>query len=824
MTNQLQEVIKNIISDNLRDYPILVWYDEGGTLLNVIPKAIPPKVNFICYSGSYLAIRAEIETKDPEFREKWLIYVPEKALEPSWIRDYELFGKRIDINLEKLLIKYFKLESDSELKSLLGGERGRALATKWEEVMKNVTLPLRKENVINGLLSVAFNLSASFSLGRAVLEYVTSPEKYSQELSKLSLLNLFVMLINSELGLKIEVEPKNLPEKLASALLFSELIFFSKGLGKQKFNRILPNQNKLEIWAKLAREWLEYESLKHGFIRWSKKLAKKYDLKGELQGIDRLLNVMSFSVVDEILLEELKTRILSESDGYAKNFNLIRRISKVREKSPWDTKKVWGIINLASELYKVCSDAIDFLKENTTQDMKFLVNKYFKDWWKIDAIYRKLATKAKDIDEDIQKIFLKPSYNTYARWLRTFTQHFSDTVEKIKEWKVEGILKQSEFWERIVEREEKPLAIFFIDALRYELGEELKSYLIKKGYEVNIIPMLSSLPSITEVGMAALLPHKDKYFFVEVERGKLRIKIDGDIPINQRINRKNFIKKVLGDKVLFLDLNDILKSSLTSLRDKINGYEYVIVMDRDIDMAGTYLLEVSLDLFQKLTRRISEAVDKLHKSGLSKIVITTDHGFLLIPDNCKIDIVKGIKAEKDVDRKRRYVIGKPPKIISLISFRVEQLGLKGNEIASFPRGLSCLSMSGSVSMFLHGGISPQENCIPVLISKAKIKMGKVRVKAEIPDEITTAVFLINLIPLPIPTAKRSRLIKVEVYSGKEKIAESDIIELQEVAKRVRLILKKIRPEAEIRVIDADTLEVIKSKKVKIHLVGYFEEI
>ena len=286
----------------------------------------------------------------------------------------------------------------------------------------------------------------------------------------------------------------------------------------------------------------------------------------------------------------------------------------------------------------------------------------------------------------------------------------------------------------------------------------------------------------------------------------------------------NFIRNMLSDKVLFLELGNILKSPLNSLRSKIDGYEYIIVMDREIDIAGTYLIEVSLDLFQQLTEKISEAVNKLHKSGLSKIIITTDHGFLLIPENCKVVAVEGVKAEKCIDKKRRYAIGKTPKITSLIDFNIEQLGLKGDEVASFPRGLSCLSVAGPVPMFLHGGISPQENCIPILISKAKTEAGKVKIKAKIPDEITTAVFLINLIPLPTPTAKRPRIVKVEVYSDKEKIAESDAIELQEEMRKARLILKKMRSEAEVRIVDANTLEVLERKKVKIHLAGYFEEI
>jgi hypothetical protein len=825
MANLLQEKIKQIISEELRDRPILIWYDEDGSLSDVMLESIPPGINYIPYAGSYLAIRAKIEREDPEFQEKWLVYVPEKPLEPSWMRDYELFGKRVDMNLEKLLVEYFELESDLELKSLLTGERGRLLASKWDDVMRGVKIPLRKDQIINGLLSIAFNLGASFSLGRAVLEYVTFPLP-KQELLKLGLHDLFAKLIKSELGLNVKLESENFQEALASALLFSELVFYSQGLGEQKFSYLLPKKDKIETWARLAREWLEYSSLREGFLNWSNKLAKKYDLKSELQGIENLLNVMSFSVVDEILLEELMTRLSLEPEAYKKNLGLMQKIAKSREKSPWAIRgkiNVWQIIGLSSQLYQLCEKAISLLQKNS-HDVDFLVNNYIEGdgWWKIDSVYRKLYTYCADVEEDFWKTFLKPCFDIYAIWLRTITECFSNSSEKLKEWRIKGLLSQSEFWSKIVEKEDKPLAILMIDALRYELSKELERELVERGYDVEVTPMLSSLPSITEVGMASLLPHTS--LAVKIERGKLNVLIDKTIQISQRATRENLLKDKLGKKLLTLELSDIVKLSPQFLRDKIEGYDYILVMDRDIDIAGTYLLEVSPNLFQELIMKLYNAVDRLHKAGLKTVIISTDHGFLLLPKDYDVNVIEKIKPAEDVDKKRRYLIGRPPYDPSLISFNLNQIGLEGDGIAMFPRGLSCLSMPGQVPMFLHGGISLQENCIGVVISKTKIEIGKIRVEAEIPDEITTAVFLINLIPSITPDANKPRIVRVEVYSNGTKIAESDSIELQRETRRARLVLKEIRPEAEIRITDVDTFEILKSKKVRISIVGYAEEI
>jgi len=825
MTNQLPETIKQVILDELRDYPILVWYDEDGSLEEVMLEAIPASANFVPYSGSYLAIRAKIEKEDPEFDAKWLIYIPQKAIEPSWIRDYELFGKKLEMNLEKLLVDYFRLESDLDLKGFLSGERGRLLASKWEEVMGEPKIPLRKNQIVNGLLSIAFNLGASFSLGRAILEYATFPTP-RQELLRLGLHDAFAKLIKSELELDAKVEPENFPEALASALLFSELVFYSKGLGEQKFSNLLPRKEKIETWARLAREWFEYSSLKQGFVNWSKELAKKYDLKSELQGVENLLNVMSFSIVDEILLEELRTRVSLEPEAYKKNLEIMDKIAKSREKSPWAIMgkiNIWHMVGQSSQLYRLCEKAISLLEKNS-HDVKFLANNYVEaeGWWKIDSIHRELYTYLEYAEEDFWKTFLKPSFSLYAAWLRTFTECFSNAAEKLKEWKINGLMKQSDFWTKIPEKRDRPLAILLIDALRYELSKELEEDLRQKGYEVEVIPMLSSLPSITEIGMASLMPTRS--LTARVKNGKLEVLVEGVTQINQKATRQDLLRDKLGSKALILELSEIAKLSPLSLKSEIEGYEYIIVMDRDIDIAGTYLLEVSPDLFQELVIKLSNAIDRLHKTGLRTVVVSTDHGFLLIPKGYEVNIIEGIKSEDEVDKKRRYAIGRPPYNPSLIQFRLDQVSLNGDGIVVFPRGLSCLSMPAPVPMFLHGGISPQENCIPVVISKSKIEAGKLKIETEIPDEISTAVFLINLIPLIAPEADKARVVRVEVYSDGRKIAESDSVELQREAKKARLILKEIKPEVEVKIVDVDTFEVLKSKKVKISIVGYPEEI
>ena len=52
-------------------------------------------------------------------------------------------------------------------------------------------------------------------------------------------------------------------------------------------------------------------------------------------------------------------------------------------------------------------------------------------------------------------------------------------------------------------------AYVLVDALRYEMGRELVAGL-GEGYEVELVPVVAQLPTITEVGMSAVLPGTEK--------------------------------------------------------------------------------------------------------------------------------------------------------------------------------------------------------------------------------------------------------------------------------------------------------------------------
>ena len=831
MANLLLKAIQDIATEHLRDRPILVWYDEAGTLADVVPKAAPRRCNFIQFTGSYLAIRTRIEEEDPEFKKRWFIYIPEKAQEPSWIQDYELFGSRVDLPLERILVENFNLTSNRKLKGLLSGHRGRTLVANWEEVMKEAQPPITQEQIERGLLAVAFNLGPNYSIGRAILEYVTYPVIYDKELARLGLHQVFGENIQKEMRLKLPTTPKVPPESLAAALLFSELVVNSKGLGAQEFQKLLPDQHNRPKWANLANEWLKHSDLRDGFIRWSQQLEGKYAVKSKLSGLERLLNVVSFASVDEVLIQELCARVTEGMEAFSEHIKTVERVAEARTRSIWVEEmkvNIWDVIGTAAHLFSSCQTAIISLKEMTDADFEEYLDRYVADdgWWTIDDFYRRLASYDEWVDERIRKLFIEPASTIYGEWLRNLGVKFAESASKLSTWSATGILKQQNFWKDIIGIEDEPVAILLEDALRYDLSRALARKLSEEGYKVQLRALLASLPSITEVGMAALLPRGDQTLALEVYKGKVKVSLNGEVLLTERKDRREWLQTALGSDLKTFELEEALKAPIQTLKSALKEVKRIVVMDRDIDSAGTYLVDISVGLFEDLVSKVAEAVSKLHKVGIEKVVVTTDHGFLLLPKGFQTDTVSGIKPQSNVVRRRRYAVGKVPRIGVNLTFPIESLGLSGDDSATFPRGLTCLSAPGEIGQFLHGGISLQETCVAAVISMKEVPLEerKVDVKAEIPDTITTAIFLIPLKPSPTLHRYMPREVRVEVYTDKEKISESGVITLSNKVVKARLVLTKFPPSVDVRVIDHETKEVLFRRSVKVELAGYDENI
>jgi len=803
--------------DRLQDYPILIWYDEGGTLSIIMEEVISEKYKKIIYKTSYLLIRNEIEQTDPEFKEKWFIYVPYNPFDPSWLRDYETFGTSINKTLEDILQEKYQLKSDLEIKNLLKGQNAKILTANWTKLKHTFQLPLRKNDIIKALLAIIFGQETGFNLSSAILEYISS-KLIEGKLQRSNLKTKFVEIINDELGLK-DLNEVKLKEQIATKLLLSDLV--SK-LGIEKLEElqdILPSKEKLMYWVRITNEWMSNIFFRDSFLEWSEKIETSLNIPQKITFSPELIEVSTFKCVDQVLLNEFLTRIKSDPDK-KENIEYLMRIAKKRKKLIWAVLKrvrFWEIIEKSTELYLRCYQA----KNMKFNDLEEIIQNYTSSEgaWQIDRLYRSILSSEIPINEELNKLLIKPAEKYYINWLSQYNTEFINLLDK-QGFNVDSLLNQKDFWRKIIKEEESLFAIFFIDALRFELGHFLTEIISEK---TNITPMITSLPSITEVGMASLLPY-DNEVKLEVINGNLKVFL-GTESITTKSERIKWLERKFSDNILTIDLDKLLESSNSNLQTSLKGKKILVVMDRDIDKAGTFLSDVSLELFNKLVRRIDRAAKKLSNLGFHKVIVVTDHGFLLTPKDYKFNVIKGLPSGDQVKKSDRYILGKFPTLSELISIPITNLGYDGNIYLGIPKNLDCIAMPGEIGRFLHGGPSIQEIIVGIIIIEFKKKAKKVEVKWKIPSAISTAIFIVEIQPVSPNIGMSPRNVKVEVYDKNQIITETNTEKILFNSLKFKIKLPKIPDTVEIRLKDSETGEILnKAINIPVQLSGYDEII
>lgn len=271
----------------------------------------------------------------------------------------------------------------------------------------------------------------------------------------------------------------------------------------------------------------------------------------------------------------------------------------------------------------------------------------------------------------------------------------------------------------MLEATRERIFVIISDALRYEIGMELlEEFQQRLNTEVKIIPMQATLPTYTQLGMAALLP------------GKITgIKEDGTIYVNDLStkglqNRNNILQMYEVDSIA-LKMEDFIQLTKDEGQEYIRGKRVVYLYHDAIDAIGdsSKTEAYTYEAVENVLERIKAAVRKLTGTYEAvRIFLTSDHGFLYqtsqVEQFQKTESLKG----EIYDGNRRFAIGKNLTVpAGAIKVSLDYLGVDCEAVIA--KGLNRFTAGGGLR-FVHGGAMPQESIIP-LIEYRQIK-GKAR--------------------------------------------------------------------------------------------------
>jgi PglZ domain len=258
-------------------------------------------------------------------------------------------------------------------------------------------------------------------------------------------------------------------------------------------------------------------------------------------------------------------------------------------------------------------------------------------------------------------------------------------------------------------------AYFVVDALRFEMGEELfRQMAATPATTATLRPRLAELPTVTAVGMNALAP--------VARNGRLQVALAGDTGAvlgfqagEYRVHDPETRRRAMHDRAggatcPWLTLDEVVSRDVASMRRSVAQARLVVVHSREIDEAGEK--GVGPAVFDLVLQKLRAAWRVLREAGVRRFVFTADHGFLLLDDDPAAVQVRGRRA----DPQRRHVFSpvaadRAGEVrVALTDLRYEGSGTN----VIFPESTTVFDTGRRGVGFAHGGNSLQERVIPVL--------------------------------------------------------------------------------------------------------------
>ena len=258
-------------------------------------------------------------------------------------------------------------------------------------------------------------------------------------------------------------------------------------------------------------------------------------------------------------------------------------------------------------------------------------------------------------------------------------------------------------------------AYFVVDALRFEMGEELYRQLEgTPATTVHLRPRLAELPTVTEVGMNVLAPVAPSGRLAPAmssDAGSVLGFRAGEFRVSDPETRKRAMHgRIGGGTCPWLTLEDVVSRDSASLKRAVAQAHLVVVHSQEIDNAGEK--GVGPAVFDHVMQKLRAAWRLLRDAGVRRFVFTSDHGFLLLDDSAASAQAHG----RRIDPKRRHVFS-PVAADHAGEVRVAlaDLGYEGvSGHVMFPESTAVFDTGRRSMSFVHGGNSLQERVIPVL--------------------------------------------------------------------------------------------------------------
>lgn len=725
---------------------IVTWYDadgENAEYLDEIKEALG-SVEIVVFNDNPLFVRNYVLHAVP--KDNVIIYRASEQPDP-------MKNQLLDIELANASDVFIPDESTLVLNALELSEGYRTIVRRNNRFFKNqkrlrdvkklfpVSDPSDLQMAIYATMFDAEDRRLERVIAAIFMSYRDTQEEFVNSLKFVDTETL-ANILGDYFGMEITDLEKL--DTLWDSLLIS---YFRSTLGRDvDFGRyktyLLPNHGNVRIFTRDLMKLFP-----DAYNRLSTEVANQYGLEKVLDQLELgdYIDSDALSCVDDLVIADLIEMLSSKKD--------ISEYLRRREVGFYYREKRADYQMLAAaNSFRIVARKL--ITEVKTTNKDAAIQHYADELYKVDTAYRHFNfyyDRTSKTDE-YMGLAQEIEYLYGEEWLLKLVEKWEGSVED-ENWTATKHPMLSDFYDKYLRPlDDKKDRVFVIisDGLRYEVAKEIASQtkLAAAGGDVSTNFALALLPSITPVGMAALLPHG------ALEFDGTTVLADG---MKTDASNRDKVLKVANKDNLAIRFEDVRAMKKSEWKPFFSGKKYVYIYHDKIDITGEHDDMATFAACDTAISEITDLIADLHTtfSGVN-VLVTADHGFFY--QSGTVEARRKMPKVLDADKqKARYAISPAPDK-SALNFRLSDMFENTTKYISTPHANVVFAKQGGVGRYYHGGALPQEVVVPIVnfkssrtsIARDKVNITYAGISLKITNSITYLTFRQNE---PVSTEK-----------------------------------------------------------------------
>ena len=729
VTDYLIEVIQRQVDD----HGLVVWYDPDQHYTEVAHSLSLPDTRVECYDGSFFALRYAIDDLMNGLNvPRLVIYVP---LDPN-----ATHHALVEIEVAGVIMRpgqqppmrntRLSIIARNALKPILGDETTAAIEKEIETGKYTLAdldrLAEKGESFTTGIVSLVFGMDNPQDIA---LHFLNSDHRDAELVKKDGVEQLAGMMSRHFDADLYEISAlESLRHALARHVLITDFVLSLRDEMPPQLETVtLPASTPArEACTVLAQTWRKRSDFRESYVHWAQQIESELGLqsiplmRGQIVGVETFLGA-------EKRLQHLVENAMLEGPTAA-----LVDVATARQSSFWsetmpEVQARWGLIAVAGQLLLEAERIEHDMEASPNADARAIFSAYaeFEDspWCLFDTYHRHMERRYLNFDfatgeedRELERL-VNRARQRYSEVGSSLAERFLEQFQRSK-FRIEPVTRQRDIFEKKVKPRlaEGKTAYIWVDALRFEMARELVE-ILRGEFNVQLEPVIGTVPTITEIGMAALLPnaHETSTQIVPVGESRLALQI-GDSIIKDRQDRIRYLSNNAGAKVLDIRLDELLPKPSRKTEKALNEAELILITSQEIDLLGEsdnpFLARQMMD---GVLLQLQRAIRVLLQSGIRSIVLAADHGYIF-GEGLSIDMKIDAPGGDTVDLHRRVWLGHGGAASpSYLRAELSEFAIGSDLEIAAPWNFSCFKVPGGGTTYFHGGLSPQELIVPVVM-------------------------------------------------------------------------------------------------------------